>query len=165
MSLAGCLAMNLDPSQISIRPANPHDVNFIYSTWINSYQFGSTLGRSMRKSLFQPAYRKVIDYILAGQNTMVWVAESAVHPDTILAYLVCSSFNSLPVIHYAFTKEPFRKLGLQWRLYNQAFPSLLDWWVGPAITYTHQTSLMKDWCKYHQLTYNPLMLYKQGFNE
>lgn len=145
--------MNL--TQVTLRPALPQDINFIYSTWINSYQFGSTLGRGMRKSVFQPSYRRVIDAILASPGTMVWVAAALNDPHTILAYLVLEDKH---IIHYAFTKEPFRRLGLQWLLSNNSGMQYR------AKTYTHVTNQVKQWVP-AEWTYNPLMLYKQGFDK
>jgi len=95
-----------------IRPAQPDDIPFIYSTWLKSYYCDSKVGTDCRKSVFFDEYKLVIDGILKDPKTRVLVTASRLAPNTIYSYVVLSG----ATIHYCYSKEDFRGFGLVTRM-------------------------------------------------
>ena len=130
-----------------IRHANPDDIPFIYATWLNSYRTDSDIGKSVKKSIYFKEYVKVLDSILAKDDTTVLVAVLPRNTAIILGYLVFQP----SVIHYAFVKESFRK--------NNIAKSLLIDSAQHFNFFTHRTKksepIIKS--KLTQLDYNPFL--------
>lgn len=139
-------------SNWNIREAKGKDLSFIYSTWVNSYRYGSSLGKSCRNSIFFPEYNRIVDAILEKPRTKILVATTPEDPDTILGYLV----HDPDVIHYVFVKEVFRKMGIARSLFHQSGRA-------SAAVITHRTFEMDEILKKHpDLIYNPFILFKKG---
>lgn len=141
----------------AIRPAVGNDLNFIYSTWLNSYRHASRLGSSMRKSVFFKEYYGVLDDILA--RAKVLVACLPEEPTVILAFFVYEHRNhpELSIIHYAFTKESFRSLGIQRSLVKEARLG-----EGEPVFHTHETRDSENFFDGNPcLIYNPFLLFSR----
>jgi hypothetical protein len=138
----------LSKADFDIRKANPDDIAYIYATWLNSYRQDSAIGKSCRTSIFFENYRLVIDSILADKNTQVLIACHSEIPSVIYGY-ICFTKRSL---HYAFTKEAFRELGIAKALVDKSDQQFKQ--------HTHKT-LMSEKIN-HGITHNPFVLYKQG---
>lgn len=135
-----------------IRQANGKDLSFIFDTWLNSFRYDSPLGRACRNSVFFHEYKQVIDRVLSEAETLV--AHSNENENHILAYLTFEP----RILHYAFCKEPFRRLGITKALYTQAFGSL-----DAKIEFTHRTGYVSDFVRtMDHLTHNPFRLFKKG---
>jgi hypothetical protein len=130
-----------------IRPARPLDIPFIYETWLKSYKHDSAFGKSVRSSVFFPAYGEVIDNILLSSTTII--ACHPEEPDIILGYLVYSP----TILHYVFVKEAFRGLGIARTLYETA---------QVPTTLSHRTGSVQDILARHsELVYNPFVLFNK----
>ncbi len=138
----------------AIRSANGSDLNFIYATWLRSYRNDSEIGISVRKSVYFDSYQLIIDNILAKSTTRVIVACKPDEPEVIFGYLVAEP--TLDVLHYAFTKEAFFKLGVAKSLYKTLFLNSSP----SSVSISHMTHQANDLCK--QFNYNPFLLYSQG---
>lgn len=145
-----------------IRSAQPSDISFIYSSWLKSYKHGSELGKSTRTGVFFNSYREVLDAIL--QRSQTFVACLIDEPEVILGYLVHEPLADEPftvdpihILHYAFIKESFRRLGIGQMLLEHAK-------INPKLTYyTHKTILLDKFDgAFSQMTYNPFLLYVKG---
>lgn len=97
-----------------IREARPDDISFIYATWLRSYRLGSGLGLASGKSAYFHTYNRIIDHILGRDQTTALVAALADEPTVILGYLISDE----SALHYAFVKEPFRRMGIARALYE-----------------------------------------------
>lgn len=145
-----------------IRKAMPADIPFIYSSWLKSFKYGSTLGKSMRKGIFFEQYREVIDLILSDSQVVIACLKDS--PEVILSYLVYESYsmNSNYIIHYAFTKESFRNM----KIVNSLVEHMGE--IKP-IVYTHSTLMLEELLqivdKQVTMTYNPILLYKKEVKE
>lgn len=134
----------------TIRQANGEDLNFIYSTWLNSFHDDSCFGRMSLNRMFYNFYRQVIDFILSKPNTKVLVSTLKEEPLVVLSYMVFEP----GILHYTYTKVPFRRLGLSKTLYTEAF-GLKD------VFYTHQTRHVRDIVTSHkQLNYKDIFIFK-----
>lgn len=131
---------------ISIRSAQSGDIPFIYSTMLKSLQTDSIMGKLTTASIFYKEYRHVIDDILFDSTTLV--ACDPANPEVVYGYLIYQRPN---IIHYAFTKQAFRRLHVQTRLLNVAS-------LSNPVTITHKTKSIN----FAQLRYNPFLLYRRS---
>jgi hypothetical protein len=120
-----------------VRGPHPDDVPFIYATWLNSYRYGSHDGKAHHNDDFFDDCAESIDAILTRKEIKILVACDPDNSNVILAYFIFQP----NCIHYAFTKHPFRKLGIQTLLFNKAFPDYED---QTKIYYTHKTLSSDD---------------------
>ena len=135
-----------------IRKAKGSDLPFIYSTWVDSFRYDSSLGKSCRNSIFFPNYNQVVDHILTQPDTEVLVSVKPDSDETIFGYLVHQG----SVFHYAFTKEAFRKRGIAKSLFLHAGGV-------PESTFTHRTFEFDPIFKKHvTLLYNPFILFNKS---
>lgn len=134
--------------QWAIRPASGSDLNFLYSTWLNSYRCDSKIGKSTKKSVYFGEYYSVVDSILEKAKTLI--ACLSEEPNVIVGFLVFEP----QVLHYCFTKESFRGLGVARSLYDRAFGG------AGALFHTHKTRQAEPILeKLPALTYNPFLLF------
>lgn len=144
----------------AIRPAIGSDLNFIYSTWLNSYRSDSKIGNSTRKSIYFSHYYGVLDAILRNQRTKVLVSCKLDEPNVIFGFFVFE--NSIDdinpaTIHYSFVKEGFRRHGILKSLFEKAFDG-----AGAAFFYTHQTREIEKILKENpKFLYNPFLLFSR----
>lgn len=125
------------------RPAQPDDIPFIYASWLKSYRADSHVGASVPKGLFFDHYKLVLDRILLDGKALVMSPVG--EPSTILGYLVYEP----GIVHYAFVKEHWRRLGIAKQLYRAAFGDH----VPVASHRTRHTSFLR-------VPYNPFVLYR-----
>lgn len=139
-----------------IREAKPDELNFIYSTWLNSYRYDSFIGKACTNSIFFSEYAAVIDSILQKPETCTLVAYFEESPSIILSYLVYEPL----ALHYLFTKEMYRNNGIATDLLFHAFPSCLQ---GDSIEFSHRTftsePILEKYKKH--LRFNPFKLYER----
>lgn len=94
---------------VKVRPGNKDDNNFIYATWLRGLYYGSEFYGSIQKDVFFKKYEQVIQALLAKPNVLVSIACLDDAEGSILAYAV---YEPTGTLHYAFTKEPWRRQGL-----------------------------------------------------
>ncbi len=136
----------------TIRSATGTDLNFIYSSWLHSYRHNSKFASSIKKRIYFKEYYSVIDWILSRPNTKVLVACSPEEPKVIFSFLVYEP----DAIHYCFTRESMRELGLIASLVTSAFPGEGE------ISVTHQTEEVRKWMQGNlRLIFNPFRLFNQ----
>jgi hypothetical protein len=144
--------------EFQIRKANGDDLNFIYSTWLKSYEQDSCFGEMSSNLMFTNFYRQIIDQILSKPNTKVIVLTIPEEPMVILSYIVYEP----EILHYIYTKAKFRKHGLAKKLFDYAFnPSMPC-----VVNFTHQTRMVRDIVtKYKdQLFYKDNLIFKGDSN-
>jgi GNAT superfamily N-acetyltransferase len=139
--------MSLLPIGTTIRAATDKDIAFIYSTWLKSYKDDSSMAANVRKSVFFDEYKYVIDHILLRAKVRIVCLED--QPNVILSYSVTES----GIIHYLFTKEAFRGLGIIKALLQHLH-------LGDKVQYTHRThSIYPILLKHKEYDYNPFVLF------
>lgn len=134
---------------ITIRPANPADLSFIYSTMLKSLRFDSEIGKSVRSNVFFREYRLVLDQILLNSETLIACDQQ--DPEVIYAYLI---YKLPDVIEYAFTKQAFRNLGLQNKLYKSSG-------LCKELFATHKTETAQRIMLNKEIEYNPFLNWRQ----
>lgn len=136
----------------NIRSATGRDLSFIYDTWLNVFRYDSPLGKSCRNSVFFAEYKLVIDRILSESETLI--AHAPEDENLIFAYLT----HNKNILHFAFCKEAFRRLGITKALFVKAFGDELA-----KIDYSHRTGFVAEFLREKEhLTHNPFHLFIKG---
>lgn len=138
--------------EVIIRDFQQDDLNFILSTWLKSYRLDSKFTNFIRNSVFYPWHERLIKKILARENTRPYVACLKEDPFVILGYLITEG----PVVHFAYVKGPFRRMGIFKTMMKAAAIDLQA--PGERINYTHHTQDM-NWLseKYPTLNFHPYL--------
>lgn len=124
--------MGLD---VTIRPAREDEHALIYSAWINTQK--SCKARAlMHPKKHDEGLHRLIGRVLSRKTTAVYVAE---YEGIVAGFLVCEPAQDL--VHYAFTKEPYRRQGVMHELMTSALIGPIESWRAPAdppVRYTHK---------------------------
>jgi hypothetical protein len=93
-----------------LRPPNPNDLNFIYSSWINSYNDNNFFNPIKGPAYY--GYQKLLINKLLNQSEVSVICNPE-DKDQIFGYAVYELRpDSEPIIHWLYIKYTFRKLGL-----------------------------------------------------
>lgn len=136
---------------IVIRPAFPEEHNFIYSSWIKSGYRSRPL-ETVAKEIYTLNQHDIITSLLS--RCEVLVAHQYQAPENLFGYIICQKVDNVFVLHYAYVKQTFRKLGVFAGLLRAAkfYPHL------SAGFYTHSTKAMSHIEHKFNLIYNPYLL-------
>lgn len=98
--------------RIHVRPLEEEDLPFIFSSWLRSYR-ASAFAKRIKKDVYFLWHQLVVERILARPSVSTIVACLDGHPDVILGFIVFEKVKDEPkIIHYAFVKESFRRMGI-----------------------------------------------------
>lgn len=130
----------------------PNDIKselpFILNSMLKSYQSNSKFAQHISPAIFYSHHHAIITNILARPTTTVIVATHITQPKVILGYMILEDVGSNGLIlHYAYTKDIFRKAGIQRHLMSELTKK-------PTI-FTHLTSRGESLYNKYNLTYNP----------
>lgn len=95
--------------QVQIREATEADVPFIFNSWLKSYR-GSYICKGVSNPVYFEFQHKTIEALL--QRCQVQVLCSSTDSNELYGYLVHEVVQEVPVLHYAYIKHTYRKLGL-----------------------------------------------------
>lgn len=140
---------NLEGLPIAFREIENQDISFVFNSWMTSYRQSKNL-----VSVAQPFYfngqHKLIEKILSKAKGLLLVDKD--NPSQIYSYLVYEFIDGIFVMHYAYTKQTFRKLGLLRRMLEKAgFSS--------SGLYTHESKVARYVGDKLNLFYNPYLLF------
>jgi hypothetical protein len=134
---------------IQTRTIEPPDQNFVYASWLNNFK-ESPFAKRITHAVYFENQKRVIEKILERPGSSVIIACDIEDPWSIFGYLVYERTDDAPVIHYAFVKAIFQKMGIMNTMLKAARVDL-----GSAV-FTHWTSVSGDFLKKHPgLTYDP----------
>jgi GNAT superfamily N-acetyltransferase len=92
----------------AFRPVRPEDIPYIYSTILPSAWLGNPFFKKIKREIFFPNYRVIIDSIVQGKEVEILVACFMEDPNLILGY----SISCNDVLHYVYVKGAYRRKGL-----------------------------------------------------
>jgi hypothetical protein len=132
-----------------IRPAVETDVAFIFNSWLKSYR--NTEG-SVSNAVYFQFHHKLIETLL--ERSDVKVMHQIDDPNEIIGYLCYELVENIPVIHYVYIKNSFRKLNLLEKLLTSG--NITKQTSG---FYTHITPIVKKLVNnnYKQFVFNPYL--------
>lgn len=137
------------PAPIRVRKALETDINFIFSSWLESFR-KSRFAQDMHNTIYFTEHHKIIENLL--KTCDVWIACSDVDPSQIFGFLCCEVIDGQFVLHYAYVKHDFRMLGIGSMMLSATAHN-------PEVAgfYTHHTlAAMKLAAKY-RLLYSPYL--------
>lgn len=94
------------------RPYLDSDVNFIRSSWANSYYKGVTNHKAVSPEDFHSFHRKLIDRFFSRPSATVIVVHLENEPNIIMGWIAVEIISTHLVIHYIYIKNSFKQEGL-----------------------------------------------------
>lgn len=136
-------------SQVHIRPATEADISFLFNSWLKSYK-ASPAVKSVPGAVYFDAQHKVLEQIF--KRSQVLVACAPTDHNQIFGYCCTEIVDGVNILHYAYTKEAFRRMGLQALLLEEA--KLTD-----SYFYSHYTKLFAEQIRRNNFkaVYNPYL--------
>lgn len=135
---------------ISIRDCEQSDLPFVFSSWLRSYRL-SSFARSIPNRDYYSNHHLVVDRLVQAPETKILVATDVEDPTVLLGFLVFEP----GVIHFAYTKKPFRGLQVFRRLLEASGLDL------NSAAYSHFTTEAASFIKTnHNLKYLPYAAFK-----
>lgn len=143
-------------SALAFRLAEMSDLPFIYGSWLDSFRLSHSAG-VVPMDCYRDVYTDAINRLLSRPTCDVLVAympgESAGLAD--LHGFLCGERTSRgPIIHFCYTKETRRRLGVARGMFEAAGFDLAE-----PFTFTYKTPVLsKPWCrsKISHAKYDPL---------
>jgi hypothetical protein len=104
-----------------LRAPKAEDINFIYSSWLKSYRNSEDANR-MTNEVYYGNYKKTIEGILLNSRAIITCNPEDI--DQVYGYVVYQNYNNITILHYAYTKYTYRKLGVAQELISSIFPEI-----------------------------------------
>lgn len=136
---------------VRIRPATESDVSFIFDSWLRSYR-GSKSTWGIRNPVYYGSQHRLIEGLV--RRCQVLVACNHEDASQLYGYVVAEHIDGCLVVHFAYTKEAYRMLGIAAALleqykFNKSKPTF----------YTHRTAVVERMERRIPLVYNPYLAY------
>lgn len=132
---------------IRIRPATEIDVPFIFNSWLKSYR-GDNFAKGITTTIYFNEHHKVIEELL--KTCTVLIAANHDNPQDIFGYVCAERIDGVFVIHFAYTKQTYRRLGVIKALFNELGHDFTT-----AALFTHQTKYSDRLGPGRNLVYSP----------
>lgn len=141
-------------NQISFRPLEADDINFLYNSWLQSYRAAPS-ARPMTNDVYFATQKAIIHNCLQRGNVLL--AVDTEDPSSIFGYICYEP----QLVHFIYVKYPFRKLGIAKKLFAEAQIDLTN-----PIIVTHWTFASQQYQqKSNNLIYNPLLAMTKETND
>lgn len=131
---------------LDTRFATADDLRFVRDSWFESFRRGGH-APEIGFDLFSEGQRLLIAHLTENPLHPVVVAFAEKTPDEILSWICYEG----PILHYVYTKNAYRKMGLAANLIELH---------GPFKFYSHQTRAGSQLAKKLGLRYNPYLTQK-----
>jgi hypothetical protein len=146
--------------QIGIRPHVATDIPIIFNSWLESYRVGDE-PRKMGNDLYFRNHHRLVTELASRAGVQVLVACATDDIDQVFGW-ACAEPASR-VVHYVFSKKPFRESGIAAQLIA-TFAEEHRWAPDSEVFATHHTFFLDKVCKRSErwrrrIVYNP---YKRG---
>lgn len=116
---------------VEFRVPKEDELPFILSSWFKSFRKSPWAG-TLPNNLYHNCMKELFDQ-LVERGMYVYVAAASTDPDQLLGFIAFEEA-TVPVVHYVFVKDKFRKQGIGSALMRQAGASADNHWI-----YTHRT--------------------------
>jgi hypothetical protein len=151
MSIRGISDRRSKTMPISIREALEGDIPFVFSSWLKSFRTG-LITKFVDNNIYFSEQHKVVERLLRRSNTIM--AVSPTDPATIYGYLVTERIDGILVVHYGYTKQTFRGMGVL----RQLLATIEHDFNRNTGLYTHSTVISARLGIKYNLIYHPYIL-------
>ncbi len=124
------------------------DFNFVINSWLKSYR-DSPMCKDVANPIYFAGQGDRIEEILRNPETVCMIICAKDDPEQIIAYAIFD--NKLPIAHYVYVKQLFRKRGLA----RMLFSVMINHHGNRRLHCTHFSSKLK---KKDYLVFNPFVL-------
>jgi len=142
---------------VRIRKAYADDAPFIYKSWVQSYQGQN---KDIPKKAITRMHKGVIKRLLEKSTTVVACGDSAETENDIYSWLTAKRTSKFLVVHFAYTKAPFRR----WGLLNSLL-KVFEYKQGEAILASHKSYIIKELKPKHNIMYVPHLQMHNGLED
>ena len=142
---------------VRIRKAYDDDSAFIYKSWVQSYQGQN---RDIPKRALSTMHKTVIKRLLYSSTTIVACGNTPETENDIYSWLTAKRTPKFLVVHFAYTKAPFRK----WGLLNSLM-KVFEYKQGEAILASHKSYIIKELKPRHNIMYVPHLQMHNGVED
>lgn len=139
----------------SIRDGKSGDHSFIFSSWLHSFR-DSPFGRHVSSTDYFKGQHAIIESLLAREATRVFIVHSLEDVEQILAYAVWEHTEDGPILHYLYSKLPFRGLKIASTLY-----ALIQAQCPGTVRYTHLPKLADKLLAGKSVQFNPYLAWRK----
>lgn len=117
---------------VTLRSAEPSDMNFVFATWLREARHAD--GSCLPDDIWFPAYRELVNRVLADPKVVVLIVHPTDAPNEILGYVVAEPRE---VLWQIYVKPKFRRHGLAKMLLSsaQAETAVAAWSTADAKLY------------------------------
>lgn len=96
---------------VAYRAPTEEDLPFIYSTWLKSYR-NTDWAKHMSNDTYYFHHKAICAAILESPTTVTTLICDESDPEQLYGYVVAQVIGGKPLLHFAYIKYNFRKLGL-----------------------------------------------------
>lgn len=136
-------------SPIRIRRATESDVPFIFNSWLKSYRH-SRFAQDLHTTIYYSEHHKIIENLLKTCEVIIACSDDDV--SQILGWACFEKVQGAFVLHYIYTKQTYRMLGIAGRLLSETGhnPEL-------ASLYSHHSAVALKLAGKYNFVYNPYL--------
>lgn len=99
--------MQVLSNSVHVRQYGEQDYNFILNSYLKSYRISES-NRYMDNDLYYASYKKLLDKLLHRATCLI--ACNPEDEDQIFSWILYDDVDGIPVIHFVYTKYPYRKM-------------------------------------------------------
>jgi len=141
-------------SVTTIRKIDPDDYSFVFSSWLRSYRQAFPV-RNMPSQLYYDKQKQIIEYILSRAD--IHIACNVEDHGQIFGW-VCFESRPIHTIHFVYTKQPYRQMGIANALLITAFDCKPH--EASVTQATHETKFYRYLMGNFQMILNPYYLWE-----
>jgi len=142
---------------VRIRKAFDADTPFIYKSWVQSYQGQN---KDIPKKAVARMHKTVVKRLLAESTTVVACGDTPETENDIYSWLTARRTEKFLVVHFCYTKAPFRKWGLL-----KSLMKVFEYNQGEAILASHRSYIIKELKPKHNIMYVPHLQMHNGLDD
>lgn len=139
---------------IALRHTHAEDISFIFSSWLKSYR-NSLHVKNISNTVYYGEHHKVLERIMKRSEAII--ACDPKDQSQIFGYMVYEIITGVLVVHYAYVKQSFRKLGIMNKMLEHAGRK-----KDTPFVYSHETHTGSKLSIKYKAFYNPYVYY-QGY--
>ena len=136
---------------VAFRDPCADDLSFIFASWLKSYR-NSDPCTHMLNEVYYGNHKKVVERLL--KESQVIMVCNADEPDHIFGYAVYDYIGTMPLLHYIYVKQPYRRFGIAHQLYLHVTKGDE---TAPVMT-THASHVFRALKDKWRLIYNPYLV-------